>query len=175
MTGSRFDVPFWALSAILAGGCDIMSQVPTEDSIRANPGRVFIVAGEDIRGIYGNMDVDSEVYQYRTREENADEFWVAVSKQSAETGWKLVHEEGNVRHYDRIMPATGEEACHSAEQVRIAYDPGSRTVTVAWVQNDVSAYRSKPPTKFGESRNAEVDFADRVIWPKFRELADREK
>ena len=158
-------------SALVFAGCDVNSYVPTADFLRSapNPTRAFVISEESIHGIYGNMDVDSEIYQYTTTEANADRFWEAVGRRAAEAQWKLVHDDG-IRHYERIVPAVGTQACHSAEQVRIGYDAVTRIVTIAWVQADVTARGVNPPTAFPTTNHAEGEFASRVIWPKFEQL-----
>lgn len=158
------------LSAVMVAGCDFDSFVPTAEVLR-NPqsaSHAFVIDEENIRGIYGNMDVDSTIYQYTTREADADRFWEKLATRAAEAKWQLVHEAGDVRHYDRIIPAVGQQIFHSAEQVRIGYAAATRTVTVAWVQADVRA-GSAPPEVFPEA-DSEGKFARRFVWPNFDEL-----
>src|SRR5262245_5342338 len=59
--------------------------VPTSKSLRDpnNPARAFIISEEKIWGIYGNLDVDSIVFQYKSGETDAEEFWDQVDNRAA--------------------------------------------------------------------------------------------
>jgi hypothetical protein len=109
------------------------------------------------------MDVDSAIYQYTTQEASEADFWDSVISRARDHDWRLVE---HARQFERIVAATGKQMFHSAEEVRVAYDLQTRTVTVAWVQAD----ERQLPKRFPQS-GPEGGFAQRVIWPKFEELA----
>jgi hypothetical protein len=147
-------------------GCDLHEYVPSAEKLRlpTNPSKAFIIDESEIWGVYGNTDVDAAIYQFTTKHPDESRFWTKV-QESAEDQWKLVHEDGHIRHYERIVAATGEQRFHSVEQVRIAYGADTSTITVAWVQADVR----RLPRKFPND-GAEGEFAKYVVWPRFAEL-----
>jgi hypothetical protein len=69
------------------------------------------------------------------------------------------------RHYERLIPKTGKKMFHSAEQVRVSYDPSNSNVVVGWVQADSF------DTVDHFSQTEESSFADSAVWPRFNELA----
>lgn len=152
-----------ALFAVAGCGEDVPSAEKLQDP--SNPSKAFIIGARDFRGNYANMDVDSAIYQYTTSETNTERFWKQVDEDATSADWKPVSERGHVRIYDRIRQRTGSQTFHSAEQCRIAFDEGTQTVTVAWVQTDVIEL----PAGFPDT-GAEVRFANSVIWPKFDAL-----
>lgn len=156
-----------AFAAVLVGGCGIQSYVPDAEILLSPdaPSRAFIISDREVRGIYANMDVDSTIYQYVTETHNSNKFWELVHERARQDGWMQIENRDLIRIYDRVVAAKGQQRFHSAEQVRIAYRPGTGAVTVAWVQVDSSQLLTRFPRQ-----GVEADFAMRVVWPQFDEL-----
>ena len=150
--------------------CDFlhMDYVPTPKQIVASHS-TFLVTPEpnSITGHYANMDVDSIVFTYNSISSGHDAFWQSIDDASSARGWKCVAQDGNQRHYERIIPKTGQKAFHSGEQVRVYYRPSDNATVVAWVQGD----SIEPIDNFDSM--GEAAFADRTVWPKFDSLAQK--
>ena len=147
-------------------GCDLLSMeyVPTSAQITASHAR-FLVAQQAVTGHYANMDVDSAIFSYKTDATDEATFWQAVDDALLADKWKCTSNSGNERHYERIIPKTGQRMLHSAEQARISYNPSSRQVVVAWVQADSS------DSVESFSQTGESSFANSAVWPRFNSLA----
>ncbi|REK20871.1 MAG: hypothetical protein DWQ41_23480, partial [Planctomycetota bacterium] len=161
----RTSIGILALLTAITAGCDLNSYMPSAEKLRnrSNPSAAFIVGEHDIRGIYGNMDVDSAIYTYQTDTKDEEEFWASLDKATSDDGWTLREERDNYRCYVRIIPRTGQQVFHSAEEVRVAFKPQSQQVFLAWVQADERSLPKDFPSD-GEGR-----FAKNVIWPRFEE------
>jgi hypothetical protein len=152
-------------SALLAA-CDFLSMeyIPRADDLRRNHS-TFMIAESNLRGVYGNVDVESVIFTYTSAAQDSDEFWDAIHENAESAGWKLTYEEPDLRRYERIIPRTGYQVLHSAEETRIAYNSTTKVVTVAWVQ----AYPSTLPDRFSDT-GEEATWAEEAIWPQFRRL-----
>jgi hypothetical protein len=142
--------------------------IPSPEMLRdpTNPSRAFLVEAKDLRGIYGNHDVDCAVYEYFSAFPE-DRFWMSVDTQAQNAGWLRIRDLDDVRRYQRICAATGQQLLHSAEEVRVSFNRTTQRVVVAWAQADLSRARKSPesfPEDTGEGR-----FVRRVVWPKFDE------
>lgn len=170
---SRFVLVVLSAGLLLAGASVIsllgtQEFVPTVESLRhpQNPTASFIVAENGIWGVYGYMDVYSEIYQYKTSVSNAANFWQEVSKQASEDGWREVAATELFRRYQRITTCWRKGGRSSAEEVRIGYHESSKTVTIAWLP--VYAADRKSP-HFPGSHNVAVRFGEQVLWLKSRQ------
>jgi len=142
-------------------GCN--DYVPKPAQITACHG-TFLVAAKAITGHYANMDVDSVIFSYTSTAKDADAFWQALDSAATAAKWKCENKTAIERHYERLIPKTGQQMFHSAEQVRISYNAVSGSVVVAWVQAD-SFDAVENFSQTGES-----SFADSGIWPQFDTL-----
>ena len=140
--------------------------VPTSEKLLSiyNPTACFIVNAQDVRGIYGNMDVDCVLYEYTTSVD-PKEFWNRLHQSATEVGWKLAEQNNNQRRYFIIIPATGKAVEHDAEEVRVAFLESSNKVLIGWVQADTRVL----PIDF-PSESSEAAFADRFLWPRFERI-----
>lgn len=160
------------LAPLLASivSCDFMRMdyVPTSDQIVASHG-TFLVApkSHSILGHYANMDVDSTVFTYTSEAVSDDVFWQSIDSASSADGWKCIGKDEMQRRFERIIPKTGQKVFHSAEQVRVHFDPSDNTAVVAWVQGD----SSDAVDHFDST--GEAAFADRAVWPRFDSLAKK--
>jgi len=157
--------PEFVLTAILIGmlaGCD--NYVPKPAQISAAHG-TFLVLPKAVAGHYANMDVDSIVFSYTTGVRDVEAFWASLDKAATAAEWTKTKDTTTECHYERIIPKIGQKMFHSAEQVRVSYDPSNSNVVVAWVQAD-SLDAVDHFSQTGES-----SFADSAVWPRFRELA----
>jgi len=164
----EFIVLFSNIAIVLTvGACDLlhMDYVPTPSELRESKRYAeFIVEETHLQGIYANQDVDSVIFTYKTNIIDEKSFWIQMDKVARDHEWKMLPSEVNIRRYERIMPRTGKTVFYSAEEVRIACQPETMTITVAWVQAD----ESKTINSFTDTY--ESGFADAVVWPKFNEL-----
>lgn len=140
-----------------------MDYVPSAEKILAFEHlRPFLVEASDIRGIYGNLDVDSAVFRYTTGVVE-EEFWRRIEQQVAGTAWTAIPPDGEIRRFQRVFPPKGQGRFWWVDELRVRYQRSTRKVVVAWVQADPTHGVS------GLAECSEADFADRVIWPKLRE------
>ena len=151
-------------------GCEIikMDYVPEEEQIRNSFGS-FLVKPAEVTGHYANMDIDCIFFTYRSEASDSADFWTLLDDALTEREWKCTLEDETQRHYERIFRKTGEQLFHSAEQMRISYNPETKFAVVAWVQAD----SLDPVERFSE--NDEASFAAKVVWPRFERLAADEK
>jgi hypothetical protein len=141
-----------------------MDYVPTAGLIKQHGGvQPFLQGAQDVQGVYGNHDVDSLVFTYRTQIAAPAEFWQRVDEAGEQAGWTPLTETGDVRRYER---AYATRLLSSAEAARVALDPKSGVVAVGWLQWDGVA----PDASFTDTRGAA--WAEEVIWPKFRDSLD---
>lgn len=143
--------------------CGCMDYVPSAEMLRSpcSPSSAFHVEAAEFQGIYGNSDVDSVIYAYRTRDPEA--FWDKLGRQAEDNGWEHVEMHEDYRRYARIVPRLEQQVFHSVEEVRVAMLEDSRVV-VAWGQSD----QKNLPKRFSRS-GPEGNFAEEVLWPKFAE------
>jgi len=151
-----------------AGGCGVLSDdyLPTSAEI-IGAHNSFLVAPEALTGHYGNMDVDAVVFSYKSGSPDADAFWNALESAVTAAKWEGTAAEDNERRYERLIPKTGERIFNSAEQARVSFNPSTNIVVVAWVQADSTEVLKR----FDEA--SEAAFANRIVWPRFQELAHR--
>jgi hypothetical protein len=107
------------------------------------------------------------VFTYTSEAVSADEFWQLLDNASTADSWKCIVKEETQRRFERIIPKTGQKVFHSAEQVRVHFDPSRNMAVVAWVQAD----SSDAVDHFDAT--GEASFADRVVWPRFDSLAKK--
>ncbi len=158
--------PQIVFSAVLIGmlsGCD--SYVPKPAQITAAHG-TFLVLPKAVTGHFANMDVDSIVFSYTTGAADAEAFWLSLDKAATTAEWTNTKDTETECHYERMIPKTDQRMFHSAEQVRVSYDPSNSDVVVAWVQAD----SFDAVDRF--SQTGESSFADSAVWPRFNELAN---
>lgn len=154
---------------LMISACDInsgMSYIPTSEGLKKGEYAVFIVEETNLKGIYGNYDVGSQVFSYKTNISDESSFWTLIDKNSRDRGWKHLSSEAHIRRYERFIPNRG--GYNSIEEVRIACRPETMTITVACVQADESGDISS----FEET--GESSFARKVIWPKFNKIANQQ-
>lgn len=157
----------WILMlAVAISGCDLNAYVPSAEKLRnpKNPSAAFLVNERDIRGIYGNSDVDAVIYAYDSSVAGEGEFWSTLAQATSRANWQLREERSDYRRYVRIKPRTGQQRFHSVEEARVAFNPESQEVFVAWVQSDLETLPSDFPSVDDSS---EGSFAQRVVWPRF--------
>jgi hypothetical protein len=147
-------------------GCSIFDGMSEEEFRQMHYSYLgeLVVEGIGFEVVDFNFDTDSVVFTYETAVVDEVAFWVEIDGffEREEELWKVLDGKGNVRRYKRIMPPReGSVGFYSAEQIRIAYDPGTANVIVAWVQSDTS----RPVDSFEESNQVEVGFAEERIWP----------
>jgi hypothetical protein len=158
------------IGMVVVAGCDLLSKdrVPDAEEVRRFHS-AFLVEETGIRGVYGNMDVDSVVFTYQTNAADETTFWDKLHEQVEARDWRLVDDQDSFRRYERIIPRTGQQGYHSAEEARIAYKAPPEPVVVAWVEADTSTL----PDTFADTDEAQ--WANGAIWPKFQELVDGKK
>jgi hypothetical protein len=123
---------------------------------------IFLVRADQVEGIYGNEDVDSMIFKYRTSVESESELRDALSEAIEGSEWRETSAGDKFLEYRRTVR-------RSFEVVRIDLMEPSRTVVVAYVQADGS--RSDAAFEdTGESR-----WAARNIWPRFHDLVEKEQ
>ena len=166
MLNHFFIIVTFIIAAITIAGCDAlkMDYVPTPGQIMASHG-TFLVAPKSVTGHYANKDVDSVVFSYTTEAQDSDAFWQSVDTAADTANWTHIYTKDNERHYERLIPRTGQRIFNSAEQVRVSFDSSNGYVVVAWVQAD-STNTVKQFSQTGES-----SFAESAVWPRFRALA----
>src|SRR5262245_15903623 len=104
-----------------------MEYVPTEDQIRATDySALFAPAGGPLRGIYGNADLPSIVFEYDALE-GGKSFWTQLNARTSAAGWKQVDTSGDIRRLE--FRNGGEMGC----QVRVAFHDDRRIVRVGWI------------------------------------------
>ena len=132
--------------------------VPSSREINAYHLDEFIIDQSDLSGVYVNYDVDSLILTYAT---SSDDFWKTLESRLADTEWKQIEQANAFRRYERVLPDLG--SLGSSEELRIAHKSGHDLVVVAWVQADAKG-------SFAETQ--EGDWAEGMIWPKFKSLID---
>lgn len=157
---------------MLASGCHMNTYVPTAENLRnpRNPSSAFIHKESQLRGIYGNMDVDAAIYTYQTASESAAEFWTAIDKAATKDNWTVIEDTGlpdDRRRFLRITPKTGQQVFHSVEEARVSFNSESQSAVVAWVQSD----QRQRPTSF-PTDGPEGNFAETAVWPRFGSETD---
>lgn len=147
-------------------GCK--SRIPSCDDIRAQKAlTTFLVDDTSIRGVYQNVDVDSLVFTYKTSVAAEGDFWQQLVRSVKGSGWYELGPKGEVRQFERTS-SRGNAMFSSAELLRIAYLSDKRRVVVGYVQAD----SSEENISFSETD--EAGWAEKVIWPRFEELLDKE-
>lgn len=159
-------------TAAVTMGCG-MEYVPSAQQLRdpKNPSAAFLHRPTSVRGIYGNLDVDSAIFEYHTSVEQESDFWTAIETASDEQGWTKIEDADSttsVRRFLRITPRTGQRVTHGVEETRLSFHPDTQLVIVAWVQSDQGALPTSFPTD-----GAEGSFAERVVWPRFASETNR--
>lgn len=158
---------FLLLTLFLAG-CD--TYIPSAKKLKSpnNPSRAFIVDGSDFVGITATMDVDSVIYQYETAVPNSEDFWNRIGESSLEHEWEMKLDNEEWKRFVRITPRTGQQVYHSFEEVRIAIEVDTKTVTVAWGQADETELYDDMPSDGGEG-----EWMNSYLWPRFEEVVTR--
>lgn len=144
-----------------------MDYVPTPSELREGWAE-FIIDGTNLQGIYGNQDVDSVIFTYKTNIADEKSFWAHFDEVARDNHWNALPIEKEVRRYERIIPRSSRNDFHSVEEVRIACRAATMIITVAWVQAD----EFKLPEHFPQT-GPEGNFARQFIWPKFNEARGR--
>jgi hypothetical protein len=123
---------------------------------------MFLVRADQVEGIYGNEDVDSMIFKYRTSVQSESELRGALSIAIEGSEWRETSAGGEFLEYRRTLR-------RSFEVVRLSFLEPTRTVVVAYVQAD----GSRNDVAFedtGESR-----WAAKNIWPRFHDLVEKEQ
>src|SRR5262245_24980349 len=87
----------------------------------------LLIAPTDTEGIYGNMDVDSAVFRYRTLVRD-DEFWHALDRNLQGSDWQRIASEGEMRRYQRVIAPTGQQRFWWVDELRICHRRGEVVV-----------------------------------------------
>ena len=107
---------------------------------------------------------------YLTAISDESTFWSKVDGRfgDEEPPWTVLDGQGNVRRYERVTPRREDSLLgfYGAEEIRMAYDPQTDQVIVAWVQSDTPG----PVGSFQESNQVEASFAEERIWPQVDEF-----
>lgn len=121
----------------------------------------FFVQPADVEGVFGNGDVDSEVYRYVTKADTPDAYWSSLESQATKDGWIYVPStDGSVRRFVRLGAPNSDSGFWSVWEARVKKAPDSATVVVGWVRAD-SKEKPRDVSLSGVSK----DFADRRVWP----------
>jgi hypothetical protein len=158
------------LSALgLVTGCDIHEYVPKAEHLLRSESAcsTFIVGHTEVNGVYGNMDVNCDVFTYVT-ELSEQGFWDALDASAKERGWKHIKDAGSQRRYLKIIPKTGQQVEHMVLEARVGFRASDSTAVVALVAEGT---RGPVPTAFPKGVAAE--FAAEIVWPKFDALLVR--
>ncbi len=159
-----------ALAVVTGTGCDfnLSDYTPSAEDVCSgyNPSSPFMVEPAEIAGLYGNLDVDSLIYSYRTTANDADAFWAQIDQQAAKSGWQLLKDDEGYRQYE-LMEVL-RKGMELKGQVRIAFDEASFEVLVGWVEQGYTHTKCPP---LGEDGS----FAEDVVWPKFEEYRNSKK
>ncbi len=147
----------------LTGLPNLHGYAPSAGSVRAHTAlRPFQVQATKVKGLYGNLDVDSIVFRYTTTAADKASFRTKLIKQATAAGWTELPEKDSAIRFERLRKK-GNHVFASAEEVRIKYSGDTKRVCVAWVQGDsVSDVAS-----FAEL--SEAEFAESLIWPMLDE------
>ena len=143
-----------------------MEYVPNAEDLRQRFG-AFVVDETDLKGVYGNTDVDSVIFTYSTSFHTESHFWSKLGAKAEANNWRRVENVDRVRRYERFTAGGDKERPYGIEETRIAYDPRRRRVVVASVQADQPDSRSRFPDS-----GPEATFAQRVVWPRFEDLLE---
>ena len=158
------------IALLVVARCELadMEYVPNADDIRTRVQLApFVGSATDVRGIYGNADVDCVVFSYAAKGDTVG----TMTRDAMRAGWTRV---SNARpagmRFFRVThahPPTGPcgegGARDGTEEVRVAHDRDR--VTVAYVQVD---HLHRPECRRGEDKYAEA-----MLWPRFEEAASR--
>lgn len=134
----------------------------------------FVVKAEQETGIYGNQDVDSLIFTYVTQVKSVEELKEGIAKKIRSYQWKLTKQQGDLLEYRRYFAKGKGGAEHpdmlafaSLEIIRLAFNPRTQKVVVAYVQMDSS---DDNESAFEQTDEAEWAWAEEVLWPKFNAL-----
>ena len=126
----------------------------------------LVIEGSGFEVVDFNHDVDAVVFTYQTAVRGESTFWSEVDSRFGDEKppWTVLDGRGNVRRYERMMLPREDSlfGFYSAEEIRMAYDPATDQVIIAWVQSDTP----RQAGSFGESSKVEVSFAEERIWPQ---------
>ena len=138
-----------------------MDYVPTERQLRDIADMApFVAQTQSLRGLYGNMDVTSVVFEYDVPESGRADFWGRLESAAKAAGWTALDQAGDVRRFEIHIPA-GQGSKHGhASQVRVAFYPDRGLARVAWIWP--SAW--SPGTDFDSTESGR--WAMRFLWPK---------
>lgn len=144
--------------ALALAGCDFLSMnyIPTQEQI-AKWFPALLVEPTNIKGIYGNQDVDSSVFSYETTAQGPLKH-ISASLQTE--GWKQQSGEGSERSFERLRaPKPGGMPFHSLEIARV-FQIG-RKVCVRYLQLDSIT------GTFDRAKDVESRWATNTLWPKY--------
>lgn len=143
---------------IALAGCDFLSMdyVPTHEQItKWFP--ALLVDATNIKGIYGNQDVDSSVFSYETTAK-APLQQISASLQSE--GWKQQSGEESELSFERLRaPKPGAMPFHSLEIARVFH--AGHKVCVGYLQLDSAS------GTFDRAKDVESRWATNTLWPKY--------
>jgi len=153
-----------SLVALLMSRC-WGDQVPGAQSIRGWKALApFIIADENLTGVYQSNDVDALVFFYSTKMPGP-KFTHDVNDLALAAGWKRSSSAGPVVVYERFFRPHGSLSVSGSEEARIAYQNGR--VAVAWVQAD---HMGQP---IPVSQSSEGRFASENVWPEFDAIVQK--
>jgi len=154
-------------------GCDIHDYVPNTDEILSSGSleNLFLVEGKNVRGVYGNSDVNCDVYSYETDSSSESVFWELLEKNLSNTEWtRITENESEVRRYVLLSDPAEPGYRWLIVEAGIGLNPSTKTVAVGFV---FTYTRSKPdPVKLP---SLEADFAEERIWPRINECISSDR
>ena len=146
---------------LTGGACDLNEYTPSVEVIKKNESRVFMVEPTEVESLYGNLDVDSLIYSYRTTVSDADLFWSCIEQRAVDHGWKLVKREIDDRQYELVENHPG--GMPYKHQVAVAINRDTLEVVLGWAREDGERTQSGEDGWF---------FAD-VLLPKLQAMKER--
>jgi hypothetical protein len=118
----------------------------------------------DLKGLYGNQDVDSLIFSFRFPG-SPERFFSDLENKAQNSGWTI---EERHQNYLRLLRFKTGVAMYSYEEVKFVSVPNKSKGYIGYIQIDSPVKVSKL------SQTDEGRWADRVLWPKFNRYLEKE-
>jgi len=138
-----------------------MEYVPDAEIIERNMA-TFLVHADRLEGVYGNEDVDSMIFRYRTSVNSGSGLRDALSTAIEGSEWEETSTSDGSMEFRRSVR-------RSFEVVRVVFVEPAQTVFVAYVQADGS-WKDDTFEDTGEGK-----WAEKNIWPRFGAVVEKER
>ena len=153
---------FTILIVLLLLGCDIpnlsMDVTPSEEQVKSHFAN-FIIGATGIKGIYGNMDVDSTLFSYETTNKKALE---QIENNLINQKWSTQKKTDSEIIFTKALPTgKGELDFNSLEIAKVSFI--NAKICVGYLQMDSHGSIDI------NSKSSEANWAIKHFWPKYEQ------